>query len=141
MRVLLLCVLFFTIGFFVHAQFFSSLLPEQLFATIQKTAGMKTVSDTKQPAVNNQFNQSTTYVIYENGSFKPPKVITKKGNRLIIQNSDKEELMWLDSESTDFTTQRGFAYSEQFNIILPKQGNFSTINKLNPQTQLTIEVR
>lgn len=140
MRVLFLVCIFFCIGFFVHAQFFPDLLPDALTTEVKKTIGIQKDQIKKSPETN-LFDQSTKQTTYKNGTFQPPKIITKIGNRVVIQNGDEKNLLWLDSTNQDLVTTRGYGYSEQYVVVFHEKGTFTATNKLNPQGKLTIEVR
>lgn len=130
----------FCIGFFVHAFFFPDLLPQVLYKASKQAVGIKEISELSSPT------ESTDVLIkevsYKDGVFNPKVIRVHYGNYISITNTSTipDDLMWLQSDSSELTTPRGFAESEQLRTTVLKEGTWSVINRVRPDAKLTVIV-
>lgn len=134
-KVIFFIVTAFVVGFFTHAYFFPDLLPGNLSDMAANTF--------LQPVQNKNTVQPDpliTYVNYDGDRFIPSRVSILKGNYLAITNMSKDKFMWLSSDNELLITERGYAESERLQVLLPKVGDFTVVNRLNTRAQLSVNV-
>lgn len=135
-KVLLFIFMAFVIGFFTHAFFFPDFLPNGL----QDIAASNFLLPAQNKS-NIQTDSFITYVNYDGNQFIPQHVTILKGNYLAITNTSKDKLMWLSSDNDLLNMERGYAQSERLQVLLPKVGEYTVVNKLNTQAQLSVKVK
>lgn len=128
-------VLFFGMGFIVHAVFFPSLLSGNYFLQVKRT-----VENKKAPVVENQ-NKALTIVMFEEGEFDPKVVVIGKSYYLGITNNSDKELMTLTSKTPLLRTPRGYGKSEQLLVQLYDVGEYEVSSALHPDSVLKVIVK
>ncbi len=138
---IIVCIVFFTLGFFTHAFFFPDFLANGLEAFMPKDT-------TADPAVNaapqNQSDNNAfmTSITYDGEHFSRHNITIEVGSYLTITNTGKNnQLMWLFSNNKQLTTNRGYGESEQLKVRMDARGAYAVIDKNNPQEKLIITVK
>jgi hypothetical protein len=128
----------FSAGFLVHMFLFSDVLPATYFPT-KPTAVRK--ADTGAIIPTPEFAKSSVYIEYANGSFTPKTALSKVGNHIVVRNMDRDERMFLDSDTDYIKTPRPYLLSEQIDVVARKSGTFVVKNKLREGAQFTIIIK
>jgi hypothetical protein len=98
MKVLIVAILAFALGFFIHAYFYT---PESLNGP--------RVNVTIPAAIGGSFtgiDKPNTFIDYKNDTFQPSDVTIHRGRDVTIRNTEKS-LMWLESDCKELNTVRG----------------------------------
>ncbi len=127
-------VVFFMLGFFVHASFFPYMFVDLFVPSAQKKESAQS------PAQENDTIALTT-VSYTDGSFTPRLVQMKKSYYLRIVNNSESELMWLTSSHPVLNTPRGYGKSEELRTILYEPGTYEVSSTLHPDRILKVIVQ
>lgn len=137
-KILLVLIVSFTAGFFVHALVFPDKFSQtpNIEATKQKILGEQSSNKLD----STETNPSLKIVEYKDGKFSPSKIYIQQGYYVAIRNMDEDEYMWLLSEDKDLTTVRNYALSEEVKKRMDKKGTYVVYEK-NSQSPLTIVVK
>lgn len=130
MKLVLLLVGFFSLGFLANALLFQKNTVEITALSQPSVLGLKDPDD-----------QFITSVDYDGEQFKPRSVTVKKGNYIAITNTSKEHLMWLVSDNPDLSTPRGYGEGERLQLVLLRGGEYKVANKLNPKAWISVTVK
>lgn len=133
--VVILFVLFFILGFLVHAVFFPSFLSDNYPLKIKRT-----IQNRNEPPIDNQ-NKALTLVMYDEGEFDPKVVVIGKSYYVGIVNASDKELMTLTSENPLFRTSRGYGKSEQHLVQLYDVGTYEVRSQQHPDISLKVIVK
>jgi len=136
MRFIFGLLMFFLIGFFVHAAFFPDLFYNAL-GEFNKNKITVSPTPTEEKDKSNFF----TYVTYKDGKFRPGNITIGRSNYLAITNLNTKEPMWLISDNKLLNTERGYMESERLTVLLNELGTFTVIEKNRPEALLVITVK
>lgn len=133
--ILLLVILAFVLGFFVHAVFAPSLLSNNYALAIKHA-----INNKKTLGVSTQ-SKSLTIVSFEDGEFDPKVVVVGKSYYLSIVNMSETELMTLTSQNPALTTFRGYGKSEELRVQLYDTGEYQVSSREHPRSFLKVIVK
>lgn len=136
MRFIFGLLIFFFIGFFVHALFFPD-----LFYNALGELNKKNIVISPTPGEKKTDSNFFTYVTYKDGKFRPGNVTIGRSNYLVITNVNKKDPMWLVSDNKLLNTERGFMESERLTILLNELGRFTVVEKNRPEALLIVTVK
>jgi hypothetical protein len=81
-----------------------------------------------------------TMVTYDGHKFTPRIIHLRSGNYIVVKNTSKKELMWLQSDIPGVATTRGYAEGEQIQFTSTDVGTYTISNKLLPSASFTLIV-
>jgi len=129
---LIIAIIFFILGFLIHAFFF----PDLLHAGITSIPDILTTSKGQQNTL-----QPTSTTITFNGTDFSQHIVTIPFSRyIIIKNISSTAQMWLVSTDPQLTTSRGYQLSEAVQDRMDKKGQFEVEEK-NSKAKLLIIVK
>jgi hypothetical protein len=137
-KTIFLSLLFFSLGFLTHALFFPDILANGI--TDVKNAVLPNPPSQNQGQAN-QENVFMTKIDFDGERFSRNNITVQSASYLIITNTSKDKLMWLDSNNPLLATKRGYGESEAIRQRMDKQGQFVVIDKNNPDEKLVITVK
>lgn len=85
-------------------------------------------------------DQFITSVVYTGGRFEPRTARVRKGNYVVVANTSKTSLLWLQSDMPGVMTTRGYAEGEQFQFTAPDPGVYTITNKLDSRASFRLTV-
>jgi len=132
---LFLCILFFSVGFIVHALFFPTVLTNNFLLYTKYSSEKRQISAVK------DVNKSLTLVSFDEGEFDPQVAVVGKSYYLGITNMSGKELMTLTSENPLLRTPRGYAESERLVVQLYQAGEYTVSSALHPDRTLKVIVK
>lgn len=130
-----LLLLFFSLGFIVHALFFPTVLTKNI------TVFTKRVIDQKPAPTLDTSNKALTHVLFDEGEFDPQVVVIRKSYYLGIMNISEKELMTLTSDNPLLITPRGYGLSEEHIVQLYEPGDYTVSSLLHPDRELKVIVK
>jgi len=137
-RIVFIMVLFFTLGFLVHAFFFPFVLTNNLSLLLQ---GKAQEENTLKNVIPVGQSKAVTNVLYINGEFTPRVVQVKNSYYLSIINDSENQLMFLASDNPLLRTPRGYGKSEELRVQLYDIGTYEVYDKNNPSSRLSVIVK
>ncbi len=140
MKSKIVLVLFFFLGFIVHAFFFPDFLYDgwRYFQKQPENVFKNTIPNAARPTDATPF---ITSIDYENQIFSKRNVQIHLGNYLAITNMQKDHSMWLESDNPYLNTGRAYSYYERVQVRLDTKGIYHVTDKLNPSQTITISVK
>lgn len=81
-----------------------------------------------------------TMVTYDGHKFTPKTLHIRSGNYIVVKNTSKKELMWLQSDIPGVATTRGYAEGEQIQFTSSSVGTYTISNKLLSGASFTLIV-
>lgn len=136
MRYIFGLLIFFFVGFFVHALF----LPDLFYNALGELNKNK-IALSPTPAEKKAESDFFTYVTYKDGKFRPGNVTIGRSNYLAITNINKKEPMLLVSDNKLLNTGREFMESERLTVLLNELGRFTVVEKNRPEALLIVTVK
>ena len=132
---LILFTFFFIAGFLTHALVFPDFLANGLL-TIPNLA-----TPNAQPTSAAENEPLMTKVYFDGQNFSRTNIKIGYTRYIQIINTNKEKLMWLESNHPKLTTSRGYGESEAVQVQFNEKGQFVVADKNNPSERLVITVK
>ncbi len=134
---IILSIFFFVFGFLTHALFFPDILAN----------GITDVKNVAMPNAETPVNEEKaqdplfTKITFNGERFSRNNVTVGFTRYIQIINDNKDQLMWLQSNTPELTTPRGYGHLEAVQMQFNKKGQYVVADKNNPEEKLVITVK
>ena len=128
MRILIIIVLSFILGWYSHKTAFEKgLLNKSPLSIIRNEEEKNT-------------NSKNLLIIYKDGKFYPSSASMDITRYLTIRNDSESLMMLTSTDDPDLSTPRGYGLKEEVKKRMDKPGTYRVTNKLNTNAQVVIQV-
>ena len=134
---IILCILFFIIGFLMHALVF----PDFLSNGVTDVQNLIIPNSTPTEGGAQANEPLITKIDFDGARFSRHNITIGFTRYVQIVNVSPDTLMWLVSSTPQLSTPRGYGNSEAVQMQGNKKGQFVVENKNNPEEKLVITVK